>query len=79
MIRSKEGLLQGDPLSSFGFCDAVHATLTSLISDLQIGFMVDFSLSGEVSVVAEDVETLVLSAEETGLFLNAGLYKDCSA
>ena len=33
--------------------------------------MDDFSLSGEVSVVAEDVETLVRYAEETDLFLNA--------
>ena len=33
--------------------------------------MDDLSLSGEVSVVAEDVETLIRSAEETGLFLSA--------
>ena len=32
--------------------------------------MDDFSIYGEVSVVADDVETLVHSAEETSLFLN---------
>ena len=55
VIHSKEGFQQGDPLSFLGFCDAIHPTLTNLNSDLQIGLMDDFSLSGEVSVVAEDV------------------------
>ena len=60
VIHSKEGFQQGDPLSFLGFCDAIHPTLTSLNSDLQIGFIDDFSLSGEVSVVAEDVHYSVL-------------------
>ena len=71
VIRSKEEFQQGNPLSSLGFCGAIHSTLTIFNSNLRIGFMDDFSLSGELSVVTEDVETLVRSAEETGLFLNA--------
>ena len=71
VILSKEGFQQGNPLSSLDFCDTIHPILSSLNSDLRIGFMDDFSLSGEVSVVTEDAETLVCSAEETDLFFNA--------
>ena len=58
VIRSKEGFQQSYPLSS-GLWDAIDPILTSLNSDLRIGFMDDFLLSGEVSVVADDVERLV--------------------
>ena len=66
-IMSREGFQQGDPLSSSELCDAVHPTLTSLGSTLRLSFMDDFSLSGEVRTVADDVERV---AEKTGLTLN---------
>ena len=69
-ILSREGFQQGDPLSFSGFCDAVHSTLTSLGSTLRLGFMDDFSLSGEVRTVADDVEMVIQAAEKTGLTLN---------
>ena len=57
-----------------GFCDAIHPTLISLNSD-RIVFMNDFSLSGEMSVVADDLETLVHSAKENSLFCNTSKCK----
>ena len=69
-ILSREGFQQGDPLSSSGFCDAVHPTLTSLGSTLRLGFIDDFFLSGEVRTVADDVERMIQAAEKTDLTLN---------
>ena len=70
-IRSKEGFQQDNPLSSLGFCETIHPTLNSLNSDLRIDFMDYFSLLAEVSVLANSVQTLIHSEEQTGLFFNA--------
>ena len=48
-IQSQEGFQQDDPLSSLGFCDAIHPTLTSLDCTFQLGFINDSLLSGKVN------------------------------
>ena len=70
IIRSKEGSQQGDPLSSLEFCDAVDPTLKDLNSEMRPSFMDDVSLSGHISTVAADVETIIAAAGKTGLHLN---------
>ena len=54
-IRSKEGFQQGDPLSALEFCETVQPLLSSLDSDVSLGFMDHFTLSGHVDIVACDV------------------------
>ena len=69
-ILSKEGTQQGDPLGPLEFCEAVHPLLTSLDSDIKIGFMDDLTLSGDLHTVEKDVIAIKDSAAETGLQLN---------
>ena len=69
-IWSKEGFQQGDPLNALEFCETVQPLLLSLDSDVSLGFMDDFTLSGHVDIVAFDVEKIVSVASETGLLLN---------
>jgi len=70
IILSREGNQQGDPLSSLEFCDALQPTLSSLKSDIRLGFMDDVTLHGKVDVVAADVETINAASGVTGLVLN---------
>jgi len=69
-----EGVQQGDRLRSLEFCEAVQPLLTSLHSEVKIGFMDDFmddfTLSGDLRTVENDVLAIMDSAAETGLQLN---------
>jgi Reverse transcriptase (RNA-dependent DNA polymerase) len=56
-IHSQEGVQQGDPLGPLLFCVAIHPLLSSLTSNLTIGYLDDFTLGGSVSSVANDVST----------------------
>jgi len=67
---STEGAQQGDPLGSLEFCEAVQPLLTSLHSEVKIGFMDDFTLSGDLRTVENDVLAIMDEAAETGLQLN---------
>jgi len=65
-----EGVQQGDRLGSLEFSEAVQPLLTSLHSEVKIGFMDDFTLSGDLRTVENDVLAIMDSAAETGLQLN---------
>jgi hypothetical protein len=69
-IHSQEGVQQGDPLGPLLFCVAVHPLLSSLHSNLTIGYLDDFTLGGSVSSVANDVSTIEKIGASLGLHLN---------
>lgn len=69
-ILSQEGVQQGDPLGSLIFCLTVHPLLSSLNSNLTIGYLDDFTLGGSVSTVANDVNTIINKGASVGLHLN---------
>ena len=52
------------------FCMAVHELLTSLKSELAIGYLDDFSLGDEADVVAADFREFETRALELGHTIN---------
>jgi len=54
-ILSQEGLQQSDPLGPFLFCLTIHPLLTTLQSDLTLGYVDDLTLAGHQSTVSTDV------------------------
>jgi hypothetical protein len=69
-IHSEEGPQQGDPLGAALFCETIHPLLTSLSSELEIGYMDDLTLGGDEKQVANDVMTVEARGQEFGLKLN---------
>jgi len=69
-ILSEEGPQQGDPLGAALFCVTIHPLLTSLSSELEIGYMDDLTLGGNKKQVAGDVKTVESQGQEFGLRLN---------
>ena len=61
-MLSQEGTQQGDPLGPL---------LSSLVSDLTLGYLDDFTLGGNVAIVAQDVRQIVVLGSKIGLILNA--------
>ena len=51
-ISSQEGVQQGDPLGPLLFCLAIHPILTSLSSDLVVGYLDDITLGGDEQTLA---------------------------
>src|SRR5271155_3065611 len=69
-IPSVEGVQQGDPLGPLLFCLTIHNLLSSLTSDLVIGYLDDLTLGGAVEVVVADVERVPVGGLSLGLRLN---------
>jgi hypothetical protein len=69
-IRSEEGPQQGDPLGAALFCETIQPLLSSLASELEIGYMDDVTLGGDEKQVARDVEIVEARGHEIGLKLN---------
>ena len=69
-LMSNEGPQQGDPIGPLLFCNTVHPLLESLQSELPLGYLDDFTLGGEQSVVAKDVERVAEFGQAMGLTLN---------
>ena len=53
-ISSEEGPQQGDPLDPLLFCNRIHTLLSSLASELNLGYVDDVTLGGPVDTVASD-------------------------
>ena len=51
-VSSEEGPQQGDPVGPLLFCNTIQPLLTSLDSDLNLGYLDDVSLGGPADVVA---------------------------
>ena len=69
-IRSEEGIQQVDPLGPLLFCLTIQPILSSLQSDLTIGFMDDVTLGGDMHVVSSDIQHIKCSGATLGLNLN---------
>jgi len=51
-LSSEEGPYQGDPVGTLLFCNTIQPLLTSLDSDLNLGYLDDVSLGGPADAVA---------------------------
>jgi len=69
-ILSQEGPQQGDPMGPFLFCNTIHPLLKSIESELNLGYLDDCTLGGEVETVARDVAKIVEFGGKLGLRLN---------
>jgi len=54
-ISTEEGSQQGDPVGPLLFCNTIQPLLSSLDSDVKLGFLDDVTLGGPVDTVAADV------------------------
>ena len=70
VILSQEGPQQGDPLGPLLFCSTIHPLITSLSSDLTLGYLDDLTLAGPQSVVAADIQQVMAEGSKMGLCLN---------
>ena len=70
VISSQTGPQQGDPIGPLLFCNTIHPLITSLKSDLNLGYLDDESLGGPVDTVAADVGRIVEVGRAMGLHLN---------
>ena len=51
-------------------CSTIHPLITSLSSDLTLGYLDDLTLAGPQSVVAADIQQVVAEVSKMGLCLN---------
>jgi len=70
-VSSQEGPQQGDPVGPLLFCNTIQPMLSSLESELYLGFLDDVSLGGPVGTVAADIARIAKEGGEMGLHLNA--------
>jgi hypothetical protein len=70
VLLSQEGSQQGDPLGPLLFCNAIHALLTSLKSELSLSYLDDLTLGGAQTTVAGDIDEIVRVGSSMGLHLN---------
>jgi hypothetical protein len=71
-VESQEGVQQRDPLGPLLFCLAVHPLLSSLTSDLVLGYLDDFTIGGALDTVAADIASIRSKGASLGLSLNPG-------
>ena len=69
-ILSEEGPQQGDPLGPLLFCITVQPMLSSLESNLAIGFLDDFTVGGSITSVSKDIDLISVESARLGLHLN---------
>jgi Reverse transcriptase (RNA-dependent DNA polymerase) len=69
-VLSQEGTQQGDPLGPLLFCLTLQPLLSSLSSELVIGYIDDVTLGGTVSSVSTDVQVIKTNGAAFGLHLN---------
>lgn len=69
-VVSAEGVQQGDPLGPLLFCLTIHPLLTSLSSNLRIGYLDDVTLGGDIDTVSQDVTSVQSRGAAIGLCLN---------
>ena len=82
VISSEEGPQQGDPLGPLLFCNTIQPLLSSLNSELNLGYLDDITLAGPADTVASDVADIIQVGGAMGLVLNTGkceliAHRDC--
>jgi hypothetical protein len=69
-VPSCEGAQQGDPLGPLMFCLGIHALLSSMKSELVLGYLDDITLCGDTDTVIDDFLKFESGAAALGLSLN---------
>lgn len=69
-INSAVGCQQGDPLGPAIFSLAIHPIISSLFSKLNLWYLDDGTLGGDVNSVLEDLRSLIAKFSTIGLDLN---------
>ena len=72
IIMSEEGVQQGDPLGPLLFCLTIQPIIAKLKCPLNVWYMDDGTLGGEVEHVNQDFITLKEEALKIGLNINEG-------
>jgi len=72
VISSEEGPQQGDPLGPLLFCNTIQPLLSSLNSELNLGYLDDVTLAVPADTVASDVADIIQVGGAMGLILNTG-------
>ena len=72
LINSVEGVQQGDPLGPLLFCATSLKLAKSLKSILNVWYMDDGTLGGDVEVLLDDFEAVRQNGSSLGLILNEG-------
>jgi hypothetical protein len=72
IILSEEGTQQGDPLGPLLFCLSIHQLIQQLKSELNLWYIDDGTLGGDVQNLLSDVELIQSHGPPIGLFLNSG-------
>jgi hypothetical protein len=70
LIKSEEGAQQGDPLGPLLFCAATFKLAKSMKSEMNLWYIDDGTLGGNVADLLADFQTVRRSGEELGLVLN---------
>jgi len=55
----EEGPQQGDPLGPLLFCNTIQPLLSSLNSELNLGYLDDMTAAGPADTVASDVANII--------------------
>jgi len=69
-VQSREGAQQGDPIGPLLLSNTIQPLLSSLRSNLNIGYLDDVTLGGHLDVVTSDVAEIMRIGAEMGLSLN---------
>jgi len=75
IVSSQEGAQQGDPIGPLLFCNTVQPLLSSLQAELNVGYLDDVTLGGQVEMVASDVAEIVKAGSDLGLSLNVDKFE----
>ena len=70
IIKSEEGLQQGDPLAPALFCLAINKLVCNLKCRLNAWYLDDGGLGGSAKSILRDTEEIIRGGEEIGLRLN---------
>ena len=70
VIRSAEGMQQGDPLGPLGFSLAINDMISRLSSPLNCWYLDDGCLGGPPDLLQKDIDLIMKSQSDLGLSLN---------
>ena len=71
-ILSQRGAQQGDPLGPPLFCLVIHPLISSLNSEMNLWYLDDGCLTGDVNSIIENFEKIIALSADLGLKLNFG-------
>lgn len=70
IIMSEEGAQQGDPLGSLLFCLAIHRLVEKLSSELNLWYIDDGILGGNITDILHDIDIIKTDGQKIGMKLN---------